>query len=197
MGKAELTRKNIIEESAPIFNRKGYAGTSISDLTEVLGLTKGALYGNFANKDEIAVEALAFNFSRIRKGIEEALAPIDGSCDKLIAFARYYTEHYRELAAGGGCPVLNASIDSDDGNPIIRKKVRAYIEYWRQNLERIVARGVRRGEMREGVAPAEFASLFITLIEGGIMLSKITGDRAHLDAAARHIEEHVNGALRA
>lgn len=45
--KSERTRQFIIEKVAPIFNRKGYAGTSLSDLTEATGLTKGAIYGNF------------------------------------------------------------------------------------------------------------------------------------------------------
>ena len=37
----------ILETVAPIFNRKGYAGTSLSDLTAATGLTKGAIYFNF------------------------------------------------------------------------------------------------------------------------------------------------------
>ena len=45
--KAERTTAFIIETVAPIFSRQGYVGTSMSDLTEATGLTKGALYGNF------------------------------------------------------------------------------------------------------------------------------------------------------
>lgn len=197
MGKAETTRKAIIRESAPIFNRKGYEGTSIADLTAALGLTKGALYGNFANKDEIALEALVFNFNRIREGVNDAMAQHANHCDKLIAFARYYTDNYRDIAARGGCPVLNASTDSDDGNPAIRKKVRGMIDYWKTSLERIIARGKERGEIRKGVSADGLGSLFIALIEGGIMLSKITGERAHLETAVNHIADYINGSVRA
>ncbi len=55
MNKAERTRHFIIEKAAPIFNTKGYAGTSLSDMTEATGLTKGSIYGNFADKDEVAL----------------------------------------------------------------------------------------------------------------------------------------------
>jgi len=197
MGKAEVTRKAIIRESAPIFNRKGYEGTSLADLTAALGLTKGALYGNFANKDEIALEALAFNFNRISEGIKDAMALHPNHCDKLATFARYYADNYRDIAARGGCPVLNASTDSDDGNPAIRKKVRGLVDYWMTSLERIIERGKERGEIRKGVNAGEFGSLFIALIEGGIMLSKITGERAHLDTAVSHIIDCINGSVRA
>ncbi|MCP2807331.1 TetR family transcriptional regulator, partial [Salmonella enterica subsp. enterica serovar Typhimurium] len=59
--KAERTRQYIIDKAAPIFNKKGYAGTSLNDLIEATGLTKGAIYGNFENKDEIALEAFDYN----------------------------------------------------------------------------------------------------------------------------------------
>ena len=67
MGKAEETRRFIIEKVAPIFNMHGYEGTSLSQLIEAIGLTKGALYGNFKNKDEIALAALEYNISKIKE----------------------------------------------------------------------------------------------------------------------------------
>ena len=59
----ELTRQLIIEKALPIFNAKGNAATSISDITSATGITKGAIYGNFKNKDEVATAAF-------EKGVE-------------------------------------------------------------------------------------------------------------------------------
>ena len=55
MSKAEKTREFIIEKAAPIFNTKGYAGASLNDIIDATGLTKGSIYGNFENKDEVAI----------------------------------------------------------------------------------------------------------------------------------------------
>ena len=57
MGNAASTRELIIDKSIPIFNTKGYYATSLSDITQATGITKGAIYGNFKNKDEVASEA--------------------------------------------------------------------------------------------------------------------------------------------
>ena len=58
MTKAERTRKKIIEQSAELFNRKGYAGTSVKDIMKETGLSKGGLYSHFdKGKEEIAVAA--------------------------------------------------------------------------------------------------------------------------------------------
>jgi TetR/AcrR family transcriptional repressor of nem operon len=60
MTKAERTRQFIIEKAAPIFNQKGVAGTSMSDIMEATKLAKGGLYGNFESKEEICVEAYKY-----------------------------------------------------------------------------------------------------------------------------------------
>ena len=63
MKKSEKTRKLIVEKSASLFNQKGFAGTSIKDIMDATGLTKGGIYGNFKKeggdkkgvKEEIAL----------------------------------------------------------------------------------------------------------------------------------------------
>ena len=61
--KAEKTAAFIIETVAPIFNKNGYAATSISDITNATGLTKGAIYGNFTNKEDLAIKCFNYKFS--------------------------------------------------------------------------------------------------------------------------------------
>ncbi|RZK05397.1 MAG: TetR/AcrR family transcriptional regulator, partial [Flavobacterium sp.] len=45
MSKSEQTKQFIIEKAAPIFNKKGFAGTSMNDILEATGLAKGGVYG--------------------------------------------------------------------------------------------------------------------------------------------------------
>ena len=47
------TRRNIIEKSLQLFSVKGYYNTSVSDILNATGLTKGGLYGHFASKEDI------------------------------------------------------------------------------------------------------------------------------------------------
>ena len=73
MGKSEETRKYIIEKSAPIFNMYGYKGATMSQLTRAINMTKGAIYGNFIDKDEIALAAFDHNFAEVSKKIQEVV----------------------------------------------------------------------------------------------------------------------------
>ena len=59
--KSDRTKQFILEKVAPVFNKNGYFGTSMSDITEATGLTKGAIYGNFKNKEDLAYYSFYFN----------------------------------------------------------------------------------------------------------------------------------------
>ncbi|MCL5028032.1 MAG: TetR/AcrR family transcriptional regulator [Bacteroidetes bacterium] len=176
ISKAERTRQYIIEKAAPIFNKKGYSGTSLSDLIEATGLTKGAIYGNFRNKDEIAIESYEFNLSLIRDVINLTQTNEDNAVNKLLFIPKFYRNKFRELGALGGCPILNAAIEADDNNQLLHKKVQQTINNWKGSIEKIVNEGRAKGQIKKEVVSSQFASVIISLIEGGIMLTMILND---------------------
>jgi TetR/AcrR family transcriptional regulator, transcriptional repressor for nem operon len=189
LSKAEETRNFIIEKSAPIFNMHGYKGTTMSQLTKAINMTKGAIYGNFSDKDEIALAAFDYNFAEISKKIGDVIRSKDNACDKLIAFANFYLDHFMELSRQGGCPLLNAAIDSDHTHPPLKKRVAEAIETWISTVTRIVYSGIKHKQINPITKPEQFASVFVSLIEGGIMLSKATGNTIHL---SRNIDQIIN-----
>jgi AcrR family transcriptional regulator len=191
MNKAEKTKQHIIEIAAPIFNRKGYIGTSLSDILEKTGLTKGAIYGHFDNKDDLAVAAVVYNLKTVSAMIFSSAKLQKNACDKLTAFAGAYLNYYDEIIQNGGCPVLNAAVDSDDGNPAIRNKIRKFISMWQQTITDIVEEGIARGEIAVSAEPENFSIRFISLIEGGIMLSKTMKDKKYLETAVDQILSNI------
>jgi TetR/AcrR family transcriptional regulator, transcriptional repressor for nem operon len=196
MGRAEETRNYIIRQAAPIFNMLGYHGTTMSQLTDAINMTKGAIYGNFRDKDEVAVAAFEFNFSEISEKIRRAVKSKENACDKLISFANFYLNEFGEISRKGGCPVLNAAVDSEYVNLPLKKRVENAIESWMNSVARIVESGIRRNQISRNVKPEQFASVFVSLIEGGIMLSKTTGNTIHLSRNIDHIIHMVNTELR-
>ncbi|HET6488781.1 MAG TPA: TetR/AcrR family transcriptional regulator [Syntrophales bacterium] len=197
MGKAEETRKYIIERAAPIFNKHGYAGTSMSQLTRAIKRTKGTIYGNFESKDEIALAAFDYNLNEISNRIGEVIHSKEDACDKLIAFAKFYLDSFAEISRKGGCPVLNAAVDSDDVHEPLKRRVESAIRNWMKIVSRIVVAGVTRDEIKPNVNPEHFASLFVSLIEGGVLLSKTTGDAVHLSRNVDYLIHLVDTELRA
>jgi AcrR family transcriptional regulator len=196
LSKAEETKNFIIEKSAPIFNMHGYKGTTMSQLTKAIKMTKGAIYGNFADKDEIALAAFDYNFAELSEKIGSAVGSKENACDKLIAFANFYLDHFMEIARKGGCPLLNAAVDSDNIHPPLKERVAEAIETWINTVTRIVYSGIKHKQINANTKPEQFASVFVSLIEGGLMLSKATGNTIHLSRNIDQIIYLVNTELR-
>ena len=196
MDKAEETRKMIIAKSAPIFNMYGYHGTTMSQITDAIQMTKGAIYGNFNDKDEIALAAFEYNFEEISRRISKVVRSKTHACDKLIAFANFYLDELNGIASKGGCPLLNAAIDSDNVNAALKKRVHKAIDTWVQSVSRIIQKGIKYQEIKSHAKPEQFASVFVSLIEGGLMLSKATGNSIHLGRNIDQIIYLVNAELR-
>jgi AcrR family transcriptional regulator len=196
MSKAEETKNFIIKQVAPIFNMHGYKGTTMSQLTKAINMTKGAIYGNFKDKDEIAIAAFDYNLAEISKKIRNVILSKENACEKLIAFANFFLDEFPIISGKGGCPILNAAIDSDNVHPPLKERVAQAIEDWTNNVSRIVYSGIKRKQINKNAKPEQFASVFVSLIEGGLMLSKVTGNTIHLSRNIDHIIYLVNTELR-
>ena len=93
MTKAERTRQFIVEKAAPIFNQKGIAGTSISDIMKATRLAKGGIYGNFASKEEILLAVFDHIVGIVEKELRLLLAAESTARGKLFAILAFYREY--------------------------------------------------------------------------------------------------------
>lgn len=192
MSKAEKTRQFIIEKTAALFNRKGYTSTSLSDITKATGLTKGSIYGNFENRDEVAIEVYKYNAAMLRKNLSDAFSQeFLTASDRLYAFVTFYRTSWPSVFKHGGCPIMNAATESDDTFPALKSQVQRSFENWEKALSDIIRSGQENDEFRQEINPEEYASLFLMLIEGGILLSKTTGNENHLNLALDRISELI------
>jgi len=191
MVRSEKTRQFIIEKTASLFNKKGYTGTYLSDLTNVTGLTKGSIYGNFKDKNEVAVEAFRFNYRQSAKKIAYEMQKVERADLKLIAFFKFYKTEYPQFIEAGGCPILNTSIDSDDGNESLKKEVTKALEYWKTSLVAIVNQGIRNSELEE-INAENFVFKIIAMIEGSIMMVKILNNPNILLENIKSLENEIN-----
>ncbi|MEN0053700.1 MAG: TetR/AcrR family transcriptional regulator [Mucilaginibacter sp.] len=182
LSKAERTRQFIIESTSGIFNKKGYAGTSLSDLTDATGLTKGSIYGNFKNKEEVAVAAFEHNTGKVRKQVAALMDKADTYYDKLMVYSSVYHNFNTKNFPEGGCPILNTAVDADDTNPLLKEKVAQIILRWKKRLEELIQGGIDAGEFKQDVDVPRTALSIMALVEGGIMIARVTGKQAHLDS---------------
>ena len=192
MTKAEKTRNYIIEKTAPIFNMKGYAGTSLQDITAATGLTKGSIYGNFANKDEVALAAFDYNFNNNVLQIESAMSAQKTAKGKLLVYVSIYQNFITGTISLGGCPILNTATDADDTHPALREKALKAVLSWKKRIIKLVEEGIENKEIALDSNAEQIALTVIAMIEGGIMISRLTNKLDNWDLIMDSLKKYVN-----
>jgi TetR/AcrR family transcriptional regulator, transcriptional repressor for nem operon len=191
VSKAEQTKAFIIEKTAPLFNTKGYEGTSMSDMAAATGLTKGSIYGNFANKDEVALAVFDHNLQKINTLTQAEISKRASNREKLLVYVDVY-DNFANCLPEGGCPILNTATEADDTHPALRKKANIAINNWKDKIISLVEQGIAAKEFSPGTDAEETALSMIATIEGAIMLTKLTGKTAYRKTILKTLKSKIN-----
>ncbi|CAM1342741.1 TetR/AcrR family transcriptional regulator [Tenacibaculum amylolyticum] len=185
MLKSEKTRLHIIGTVAPIFNKNGYAAMSLSKITEATGLTKGAIYGHFESKEELATEAFRYCIRTVLKDLNAHVAKGDTALDRLINVSNFYKNYYSYSKKFGGCPILNIGVDSGYQQNSISKLVRSYNERILEKFTKLIDAAKESNQVKNEVNSETYAKRFSYMIEGAVYMSHVMEDGSYLhDLAA-------------
>lgn len=191
MSKADKTKEYIIERTASIFNTKGFAGTSLNDMTEVTGLTKGSIYGNFKNKDDVAVEAFKYNFGIMSNLFASEMAKKKTYREKLLIYPHVLRNFSDTKFPKGGCPVLNTAVDSDDTHPLLKQQTIFAFNKWKEVIINLLKDGIESNEFSAGINKEQIAITILALLEGGIMIRKLTSNQTYVDGVTSSLREYI------
>ena len=188
--KGERTRERIIERAATLFNTRGVAGSSMSDVTRACELERGGVYNHFASKEELALAAFDYAAELVLERLARAAESETGAVRKLSAMIAVYRHVAENPLLPGGCPLLNAAIEADDTSAVLRNHVRKAMNGWRTLLARAVEGAIEAKQLAT-VDSSAFASTVIAALEGGVMLSSLYRDPAHMYAVVDHLQSWI------
>ena len=195
MKKGERTRERIIRQAAPLFNQRGYEGSSLNEIMAATELEKGGIYRHFSSKQELAAEAFDYAWAEAVKARRHDLESVENSVDKLKQYVANFVE--RRGTVPGGCPLLNTAMDSDDGNPVLRTRARRALQNWQSFLGSIVEAGIENGEIRREVSKTKLANLIIATLEGAVMIGRLEQNLDALREAQAHLNSYLETNVRA
>ncbi len=194
-GKGENTRRRIIEKSLQLFSVKGYYHTSVSDILEATGLTKGGLYGHFPSKEEIwyavydeAVEIWKqIVFERIRgEAGNDPMKRIE------IFTVNVLNGYLGAEVFAGGCFFLNMLVElSGQSAAMSRHILRGFV-----GLARLIQRWLEEagasGILKEDLNCRQIANFIVIALNGAAALYISSRDPLILETTAVQLRAYLN-----
>lgn len=139
---SDQTRKIIAEKAAQLFSQKGFAGTSVSDISKESGFSKGHVYYHFENKEKLFI-SIAQDAMRVWAEKWDTLSPNYGTAaEKLYAVATFVMDNYRTPLL----KVMQELVTNPATDPVTVKQLYDLVETPMQAYMAIFQHGISTGE---------------------------------------------------
>jgi AcrR family transcriptional regulator len=186
------THDRIINASADLFRRQGYAGTGVKQIVAAAQAPFGSIYHHFpGGKQQIGAETIrtsgAFYASLIEAVIDPAPDLISGVRD---FFARA-AEHLRDSDFADACPIATVALEVASTSEPLRQATDEVFESWLAAIsERFRTAGIEDERARE------LSLQILSLLEGAFILARASRSTEALNAAGAAATAAVREALK-
>ena len=190
----ENTRRKILKAAFDEFYRNGFQGSSINQIVDQAGTTKGALFHHFEDKNDLGyavVEEVVFPQMK-----ERWLDPLTDSVDPIAALKKVMRQFAREEDAKGrliqGCPLNNLAQEMSPLDEGFRRRLEKIYSAWREALAAAFARGIKAGTIRKGISPPRVAALVVAALEGIMGTAKNAQSEELLTQAGQGLFDYLD-----
>jgi AcrR family transcriptional regulator len=185
------TRERIVDASAELMSRQGYAATGVKQIVTQAQAPFGSLYHHFpGGKEELGTEAI-----RVSGALYELLIPaiFDPAPDLVSAVRAFFAgaaEHLRETGYEDACPIATVALEVSSSSEAMRIACAEVFESWiAAGLPRFTAAGLSAPRARELVIA------MISALEGAFVLARASRSTEALAVAGELMAAAVQRAL--
>ena len=162
----ERTREHLLEAARVAVGRNGYDGTSIADIAEAAGFSKGAFFSNFESKEALLLELLRRHKEQDIATLGRILEEVEQGKDAASALDRYLA------SLGGSADWARLDIELQlhaARNPAFAADYDALQDRTRSGLAHLIAALYGKAGKQPLVPPGEMADLFVALVHGLVL----------------------------
>ena len=187
-------KERIIYESLRQFSAKGYLSTSITDILDAAGTSKGGFYNHFKTKDQLFLATL----SEARKiwreknlaGVDEISQPLD----KIKKLLQNYRDRYLPDSENlpGGCIFVNLAIELNDQKPELAREVNEGFVRLKTMMKRLLDEEKATGSIHRDIDTAQVTEMIFSGLLGACVMYTSDKSREHLNLTIGALIGHLD-----
>jgi len=190
--KGEQTREHIMATAESIILNRGYSGTSIEEIINEASITKGGFFYHFKGKNDLArnliLRYLDNDLAFFTGLSERAQSLTEDPLQQFLLFLKLMAEAMQDLpGAHPGCLVASFTYEAEQFDDEVRELNAEGVLVWRRMFSEQLERTAEQYPMKIDTSLDDLADMLTSVIEGGIIMSKLLKQK---DMLPNHILQY-------
>jgi TetR/AcrR family transcriptional repressor of nem operon len=187
---AERTRERLLRAAFQEMHRSGFRSADLDAILAKAGVTKGALYYHFDNKEALGYAVVdEVMMSGMREKWVQPLQNAKNPIDALVRIVQSMSLKLEDLQ--NGCPLNNMSHEMSPLDAGFRKRTAKVFKDWHDAITAALREGQRDGVVRSEVNASDTATFLMAAIEGYVSLTKNSQEARMLQSGKRSVIRHL------
>src|SRR5579863_4099607 len=183
---AERTRGLLLQAAFEEIYRSGYRSADLDAILAAAGVTKGALYYHFDDKEALGYAVLdEVMASDLHQKWVQPLRNAKNPIDVLVRIVQ--SESLKREDVQRGCPLLNLSQEMSGLDEGFRRRTARLFKDWHDAVAGALREGQKRGVVRNDIDANETATFLIATYEGYVVLTKNSQDARMMQSGQRRV----------
>ena len=174
---------------------KGYPATTVDEICEEAGVSKGSLYHFFNKKEDLGLATLAHFYQRAVN--EMQVGPFTQIADP-VERAFGFVDHIEAKSTflwTDGCLLGNFAVELADTNPAMRQEVSRMFDQTADGMASVLSPIAERAG-KHGPTASKLAEMFLAVLEGSILLARAHRDPERIPKAVRWFRGYLEQLVR-
>jgi TetR/AcrR family transcriptional regulator, transcriptional repressor for nem operon len=186
------TKDKLLNAAMTVIRTKGYSATTVDELCENAGVTKGSFFHYFESKEDLAVQS-AEHWSLVTGKFFES-APyhnLPDPLDRLLGYIEFRREILKGKTPEFTCLVGTMVQEAFEVNPKIRKACRESIFGHAETLENDINLALKRYKTKIKISTKSLALHTQAVIQGAFILAKASGSSEIAAESIDHLKHYI------
>lgn len=185
-------RARLLEAARDLIRAQGFTGTSVEDLCQAAGVTKGAYFHHFKSKEDLGVAAAAYWAETTSAFFADApYHDHQDPLDRVLGYVEFRESIIEGDLAEFTCLVGTMTQEVYASHPAIRDACAASIFGHAATLEPDIAEAMEQRGIRASWTATSLANHTQAVLQGAFILAKATGDRDVARESVHHLKRYI------
>jgi len=187
------TKRRLLDATVGLMLRQGFTATTVDQICAGAGLTKGSFFHYFESKEAIGEAVLDHYYARQQEKLAAAgLNEVSDPLERLHTLLEFLGASVRDTAEVQGCLMGNLAQELAVTHPRIRSRCDEKFSNFARWIQELLTQAKAKRCPRAVFDPAGVALLFVSLMQGSLLLAKARQDKALLGENLDHFRRYVD-----